>query len=442
MSVFKAYDVRGTYPDQIDEDLGRRIGAAFVRLLGARRLVLGRDMRSMAPSMAAAFMEGATRAGADVIDIGLASTPMTYYAIGSLGVDGGVQVTASHNPAGYIGFKFCRAGCVPVSGETGISEMARRVEEPEPAAAERSGLVTERDILADFVAHVIGFGTGIKPLRIVADFANGMGALAVPRIFEALPVEATLLFSELDGEFPNHEADPLKPRNLRWVVEAVREKEADLGVSFDGDADRCVFVDATGAPVRADFTTALFAQEFLSRTPRGAVVYDLRSSRATAEAILEAGGRPIRERVGHSFIKATMRREEAVFGGELSGHYYFRDHFVSDSAEIALVVMLSILSRSGRSLAELVAPFARYRATGEVNFRVEDPDAILDTLKHEFADGEMDEVDGVTVQYPEWWFNVRKSNTEPLVRLNLEADTEEMMAAKCQLLCEILGTPE
>jgi phosphomannomutase len=320
--------------------------------------------------------------------------------------------------------------------------MAGMVEEPEPPPAVRTGLATRHDVLADFVAHVIGFGTGIRPLRIVADFANGMGAHAVPRIFQALPVEATLLFADLDGSFPNHEADPLKARNLRWVVDAVRETGADLGVAFDGDADRCVFVDAGGTPVRADFTTALFAQEFLARTPGAGVVYDLRSSRATAEAIREAGGRPIRERVGHSFIKATMRREDAVFGGELSGHYYFRDHFVSDSAEIALVVMLSILSRSGRSLAELVAPFARYRATGEINFRVHDPDAMLETLKREFADGEVDEVDGVTVQYPEWWFNVRKSNTEPLVRLNLEADTEEMMAARCQLLCEILGTPE
>ena len=439
MSVFKAYDVRGTWPDQLNEDMARRIGDAFVRLLGGGSLVVGRDMRSMAPSMSAALIEGALRAGADVIDIGLSSTPMTYFAIGSEGVDGGVQVTASHNPKEYIGFKFCRKGCIPVSGDTGIKEIERMVADPEPPPAERPGRRMEKDVLDAYVEHVLSFGPGIGALKVVIDTANGMGGHAVPRILERLPVKPRFLFKELDGTFPNHEADPLKERNLKWLVEAVKEKGADLGMAFDGDADRCVFVDARGRPVRSDLVTAALAVDFLERFPGSAVVYDLRSTRAVPEAIEAAGGKPVRERVGHSFIKATMRRHEAVFAGELSGHFYFRDNFYSDSGEIAMVVMLSVLARKGVDLEELVEPYRRYASTGEINFRVEDADATLEELERRFADGRIDHLDGITVAYDDWWFNVRKSNTEPLVRLNMEAETPELLAEKRALLETILG---
>jgi len=441
MSVFKAYDIRGTYPEQLDEDLSRRIGGAFVQLTGAKSLVIGHDMREMAPSVADALIAGATRAGADCIRIGLASTPMTYYAIGTLGTDGGVQVTASHNPAGYIGFKFCREGCVPVSGETGIADMERMVAEPEPAAAASPGSVEDRDVMDGYVDHVVSFAGGIGPGRVVIDVANAMGGHALPHLLERLGLEAQVLFPELDGTFPNHEANPLKDDTLRWLKESVVSSGAELGIAFDGDADRVVFVSRGGKSIRADFITAAFAEDFLQRHPGEGVVYDLRSSRATKEAIEAAGGRAIRERVGHSFIKATMRRTGAVLGGELSGHYYFRDNYVSDSGDIAMVSLLAILSRRNQGLEELVAPFDRYHGTGEVNFRVDDPDARMAELKAAFPDGACDELDGVTVQFRDWWFNVRKSNTEPLLRLNLEADSADLEAARLAEVQEILGEP-
>lgn len=442
MSVFKAYDVRGVYGTQIDEKLGAAIGRAFVGITGARSLVVGRDMRKSAPGMAAALIEGARSAGANVIDIGLSSTPMTYFAIGSLGVDGGVQVTASHNPPQYIGFKFCRKGCVPVSGDTGIKEMEELIQTGKLPSATRAGTEEKRDVRADYLAHVLQFATDIKPLRVVIDTANGMGGHMIHAILEKLPVKATVLFPELDGSFPNHEADPLKPKNTAALSEAVRKERADLGIAFDGDADRCVFLDHEGKPLRSDFVTAAFAENFLAKEPGAAVVYDLRSSRATREAILQAKGRPIRDRVGHSFIKATMRKERAVMGGELSGHYYFRDNFVSDSGELAMLVMLSILGRKGGSAQALLRPFDRYFSTGEINFHADDPAGVLAALKRRYANGQVDELDGVTVQYPDWWFNVRKSNTEPLVRLNLEADSSALCDEKREEVAALLGRAE
>lgn len=441
MSVFKAYDVRGTYPDQIDENLARRIGGAFVQLTGARSVVVGRDMRDMAPSVSDAFIEGVTRAGADAVRIGLASTPMTYYAIGSLGVDAGVMCTASHNPEGYIGFKFCRKGCVPVSGETGIRDLERMVAEPEPEAAATPGTVEDRDVMDGYIDHVMKFADGVKPMKVVVDVANSMGGYALPRLVERLGLDCQILFPELDGSFPNHEANPLKEDTLRWLQDAVKSSGADLGVAYDGDADRCVFVDSGGGIIRSDFITAAFAEDFLAREPGAGVVYDLRSSRATKEAIESAGGVAIRERVGHSFIKATMREKNAVIGGELSGHYYFRDNYVSDSGDLAMVTLLSILSRRSMGVRELVAPYDRYAATGEINFVVDDPDAKMAELKAAFPDGEADELDGVTIQFDDWWFNVRKSNTEPLLRLNLEAANPEMRDARRAEVQEILGTP-
>jgi phosphomannomutase len=442
MSIFKAYDVRGIYPGEIDEGMARRIGSAFVQVTGARSLVVGRDMRSMAPSVAEAFVDGASGEGARVVDIGLASTPMAYYAIGSLGVDGGAQVTASHNPGSYIGFKFCRKGCVPVSGETGIKDVEKLVAAGRAVPKPRSAPVEKKDLLAAYADHVLRFGPGIRNLRIVVDAGNGMAGHTVPKILERLPVQAERMFFELDGTFPNHEANPMKPENLRALVARVKATGAELGVAFDGDADRCVFVDETGTPAPSDAVTAIFAQEMLRHEKGGRVVYDLRSSRAVADVIREMGGTPIRERVGHSFIKATMRKVGAALGGELSGHYYFRDHFYSDSGEIAMVLLMSILSRSGKKLSELIAPTRRYVSTGELNFHVEDKDRVIAALRKKYEGAEMDELDGITVGFPEWWFNVRKSNTEPLLRLNLEADTPARLAAKKAELVPLLGTPE
>jgi len=443
MTVFKAYDVRGVYPRELDEALARRIGSAFAQLVSAGTLVVGRDMRTMAESVTDAFVEGATLAGADVIRIGLASTPMTYYAIGSLGVDGGAQVTASHNPPEYIGLKFCREGCVPVSRDTGIAELERLATGPEPAPAKRRGTVRDHDVMDGYVDHLAAFGAAdVRPLKIVVDVANAMAGHALPRILERLPVDAEVLFGELDGTFPNHPADPLKKENLRALEEAVTAGGAVLGLAFDGDADRCVFVDHGARAARSDLVTAAFAQDFLARAPGAAVVYDLRSSRSVPEAVRAAGGRPVRERVGHSFIKATMRREDAVLGGELSGHYYFRDNYVSDSGEIAMVAMLSLISRTGRDLRELVSAHDRYPSTGEINFHADDVGARLQELRERFADARIDELDGVTVAYPDWWCNVRPSNTEPLLRLNLEADDEDILRARRAELEGILGTPE
>ncbi len=439
MGVFKAYDVRGVYPGELDEKLARRIGLAAVRVLEAKSFVVGRDMRSMAPSMAAALIEGLRAGGADVIDIGLSSTPMTYFAIGSLGVEGGVQVTASHNPAEFIGFKFTRKDCVPVSGETGISAMGVLATSGELAEAAAPGKLERRDVRDAYIEHVLKFASGIQPMKVVFDTANGMGGHMLPRILARLPLEASVLFPELDGTFPNHEADPIKPKNLAALAEEVRRTGADLGVAFDGDADRCVFVAPDGSPVRADHVTAIFAEDLLQRSPGAAVVYDLRSSRATRDAIQAAGGRPIRDRVGHSFIKGTMRRVGAVLGGELSGHYYFRDNYVSDSGEIAMLTMLSILSRKRVGILDLTRRFTEWHATGEINFEVHEQDAVLAKVRAAHADGEQDELDGVTVQFPAWWFNLRKSNTEPLLRLNLEANLPELRDEKLALIEAMLG---
>jgi phosphomannomutase len=442
MSIFKAYDVRGVYPSELNEELARKIGAAFVKITGAKSLVVGRDMRESAPRIADAFQDGAARSGAEVVRIGLASTPMTYFAIGKLGVDGGAQVTASHNPGRYIGFKFTRKGCVPVSGDTGIKEIEKLIADGlvVPNAAPKPA--KDVDVLDDYVSHVLRFATDVGPLKVVVDCGNGMGGHTVGRILDRLPVRSERLFFELDGRFPNHEANPIKRENIETMIARVRESGADLGVAFDGDADRCVFVDEKGEPVPADAVTAIFAEALLKKEPGARVVYDLRSTRATADIIRENGGTPIRERVGHSFIKATMRKEGAALGGELSGHYYFRDHFYSDSGEIAMATLFSILSRSKKRLSELVRPTRRYVSTGEINFHCEDKDAVIAELRRRYADGKIDDLDGVTVQYPDWWFNVRKSNTEPLLRLNLEASTPGLLATKKGELVPLLGSPE
>jgi phosphomannomutase len=451
MGIFKAYDIRGRVPAELDAHLARRIGNAFARFLGARRLLVGRDMRTHSPELSAAVIEGIRAAGCDVLDIGLASTPMTYFAIGSQPCDGGLCVTASHNPGEYNGMKLCREGARPVSAADGILEIERLCREPEPPPAAMRGRIQRAELLEAYAEHVAGFARMPARVRIAIDAASGMAGHTLPPILRRLAqVEAECLLMEPDGRFPVHEANPLKEENLELVRTLVREGRAQLGVGFDGDADRCCFVDETGRTVPGDLMTALLARELLSRHPGVAVVYDLRSSWVVKEEIARAGGRPIRDRVGHSFIKATMRREGALFGGELSGHFYFAENFTADSGEIAMVSALNVISAEagrGRSFSQAVGDLRRYHATGEIDFRVQDKAAAIERVRERFADGKQDQLDGITIEYGDlgdrswWWFNLRPSNTEPFLRLNLEARLPEERDRRRDELVALLGEP-
>jgi phosphomannomutase len=450
--IFKAYDVRGIYPREINEEMARSIGLAFRHVLDdedrstGNAIVVSRDMRPHSPPLQEALIEGLLASGLDVIDIGLATTPMNYFAVGHLRAAGGIQVTASHNPAEYNGLKFSRSSAKPVSGETGIAVMERAIQDGDLDAAPLPGTRTSTDVTAAYREHVLSFlasldaGTEPHTLHVVVDAANGMSVI-YRDLLEATGINLTPLNFELDGTFPNHEANPLKEENLRDLVAKVRELGADLGVSFDGDADRAAFIDETGEPVGSDLMTGLIAGELLSREPGKAALYDLRSSRAVPEYISEAGGVPVRERVGHSFMKATLRRREGIFGGELAGHYYFRDNFNADSAVLAVVEVINLMRRSGKPLSALVAPLRRYAKSPEINFVVEDKTGRMRELEEKFSDGRIDHLDGVTVEYDDWWFNVRPSNTEPYLRLVVEARTPEELARHRSELEAILGTP-
>ena len=447
--IFKAYDIRGTYPDQVTEDIAFKVGYYFRDLLDEEDLrrgpvvVVSRDMRSHSVPLADALQRGLRARGVAVIDIGIADTPQNYFAIGYLGASGGIQVTASHNPAKYNGFKMSRRDAIPVSYETGIAVLedlvAKSAVDPKP---EPKASYEQRDVFAAYGEHVLGRLAHVEPrLKVAADAANGMATIYLP-ILKRLNIELVPLYFELDGTFPNHEANPLKLENLVDLQAAVLENGCDFGVSFDGDADRAMFVDEQGKVITADTITGLLAPRFLRSEPGAAILYDLRSSWATKEAIEEAGGVPVRERVGHSFMKATMRRHNSPFGGELAGHFYFRDNFTADSSIMTVVEVLDHLRQTGRPLSELVAPLLRYHATGEINFHVEDKEGMIRRLGEDFGDGEVDHLDGVTVQFDDWWFNVRPSNTEPLLRLVLEAKTRELMDEKKALLLSYLGEPE
>ncbi|MEE2886601.1 MAG: phosphomannomutase/phosphoglucomutase [Planctomycetota bacterium] len=442
MSIFKAYDIRGTYPDQIDESIARKIGAAFATFLSAKTLVVGRDMRTMAPSVQDALIEGILDTGCDVLDIGLASTPMGYFAMGKLPCDGGVVVTASHNSKEYIGFKMCREDARPLSSDSGIKEIEVMVRDDDfPVAAER-GKRDQVDVKQDFVDHIASFAADLAPVKIVVDYANGMGVNEAPEIFAKFPqIEVIPLFEELDGTFPNHEANPLYEPNLDDLRAAIKEHEAPLGIAFDGDADRCAFVDEAGRTVHADLATVILARDMLARHPGKGIIYDLRSSKVLPEEIARLGGRPIRERVGHSFMKETMRATDCIGGGELSGHFYFAENYFTDCGVLACLLVLVQLSKEGLTLKEAADPLRRYYGTGEVNFRVEDKEALMGQIEAAFPEGEVDYLDGVTVTCSDWWVNVRPSNTEPYLRMCLEADREEVMLEKKAALFEILGTP-
>jgi len=446
MGIFKAYDIRGKVPSELDPPLARRIGNAFARLLSAKRLVVGRDMRTHSPAIADAVIEGIRDTGCHVTSIGLASTPMAYFAIGALPCDGGLNVTASHNPAEYNGMKLCGRGATPISAANGILDLERMCKEPSPKPAAARGEVSHEEMLERFADHAAKFAHVGKPIQVALDAANGMGGYTVPPILARLPnVRAATVYMDLDGTFPNHEANPLKEENLKAVQALVLRSGAALGVAFDGDADRAGFVDEKGRTVSNDLMTALLAREVLATHPKAPIVYDLRSSWVVKEEIAKAGGVPIRDRVGHSFIKATMRARGAVFGGELSGHFYFAENYTCDSGEIAMVSALNLLDHSGRALSSLAADLRRYHATGEVNFEVADKSAAIAALRARYRDGRQDELDGITVEYGElgasawWWFNVRPSNTEPLLRLNLEASTAALRDEKRAEVVAVLG---
>ena len=436
-SIFKAYDVRGLYPSEIDEDAARQIGGAFVAYLGAKRIAVSRDMRVSSPSVAAAFIQGARAQGADVVDYGMLATDMMYFAVARDGHDGGAQITASHNPQQYNGIKMVRREAFPLSGEAGLGEIRDMIAAgaiPPPAA--RAGSLTTMAVTDDYVKHVLSFidPSIVKPFNVVLDAGSGMAGMVAPKLFAHLPCRTTTLCFEVDGTFPNHEANPLIEENRRDIVERVVKDKADIGIAWDGDADRCFFIDGTGEFIAGDFVTALLAEAFLIKNPGAKIVYDVRASYAVKDMVAKYGGTALMNRVGHAFFKRRMREEGAIFGGEVTGHYYFRDNFYADNGFIPALLMLELMSRKGQTLHEMLAPLReKYFISGEINTKMPDMRVVqqkVDALSARYSDAKTYTMDGVSVEYPEWHFNVRASNTEPLIRLNLEATTMEQMEKK------------
>jgi len=435
--IFKAYDIRGVYPDELNEETARGIGVAFAAYLKASRIAVGRDMRLSSPALAAAFIDGVTSQGVNVVDYGMIATDMLYFAVAADGHDGGAQITASHNPKQYNGMKLVRQHAFPLSGDAGIGDIRDMIAGNRlPPESSRRGQVTRKDILDIYVDHVMSFidPAIVRPFNVVLDAGSGMGGLVAPKLFERLPCRTTRLCFEIDGRFPNHEANPLLEENRRDIVDRVIAERADIGIAWDGDADRCFFIDGTGGFVPGDFVTALLAEAFLMRHPGASVVYDLRASFAVKDAVEKYGGPALMNRVGHAFIKQRMRESQAIFGGEVTGHYYFRDNFYADNGFIPAVLMLELMSKKGASLHELLQPLAaRYFISGEINTKLASMDLVpakLGQLAARYADARQYTLDGISIEYPDWHCNVRPSNTEPLLRLNLEAKTPELMAAK------------
>ena len=426
-TLFKAYDIRGGAPDELTPEIAYRIGRALVIYLRADHVCVGRDMRVTSPLLASALIDGVLDQGADVTDIGLISTDGLYFAVGKYGFPAGVMVTASHNPAAYNGFKLCRTDARPLSMDEGIGDIRDFVLAGDFPAPDALGTRHERDVTDAFVAHALSLidVSVVKPLRIAVDAGNGMAGKIVPRVFDQLPCELLPLYFELDGTFPNHEANPIEPENIRDLQAAVLTQGAAMGIAFDGDADRMFMLDERGQFVGGDMVTAMVARALLDKHPGAAVVYNLISSRTVPEVIERAGGVPIRSRVGHSFIKALMREHDAIFGGEHSGHFYFRDNWYADSGLIAFLTMLELLSRADTTLSRYLEPIDTRFRSGELNTAVDDIPGTLRRIREHFADAEIDELDGLTISYPTWWCNVRASNTQPLLRLNIEADDPE-----------------
>ena len=443
-SIFKAYDIRGIYPGQINGEVARRIGHAFVDYLGARRIAVGRDVRISSPEIAAGFIEGARRQGCEVIDIGTVGTDMLYYAVGRHDLDGGAIVTASHNPKEWNGIKLVRRGALPLSGDAGIREIREALLDDRFAARpdfSEAARVVQRSVTEEYASHCLSFVDVllIPPLKIVLDAGNGMAAVGATAILSHLPLKTVRMYFELDGTFPNHPPDPLVEENLEQIAQRVLAEGADLGIAWDGDADRCFFIDDTGQSVPGDFATAILAEAFCRRQPGAKIIYDVRASRAVPDRIAAAGGVAIVNRVGHAFIKKRMREENAVFGGEVSGHFYFRENFFADNGMIPALVLLEMLGRERKRLSELLAPLRqRYFISGEINSRVDDVAAALERLEHRYSDARVQKLDGISVDYDDWHFNVRPSNTEPLLRLNLEACSPEAMAGRRDEVLEVI----
>ena len=436
-SIFKAYDIRGLYPSEINEDAVRLIGRGFVAYLGAKRIAVSRDMRLSSPSVAAAFIDGATAQGADVVDYGMMGTDMLYFAVARDRHDGGVQITASHNPKEYNGIKMVRKEAFPLSGDAGIGDIRDMIaagQLPPPAAAR--GSVSTRDVIDDYVEKVLSFidVSKVKPFNVVLDAGNGIAGMIAPRLFDRLPCRTTRLCFEVDGTFPNHEANPLIEENRRDIVAQVINDQADIGIAWDGDADRCFFIDGSGEFIAGDFITALLAEAFLLKHPGAKIVYDVRASYAVKDTAARYGGTALMNRVGHAFFKQRMREEGALFGGEVTGHYYFRDYYFADNGFIPALLILELMSIKGQTLRELLAPLReQYFISGEINTKLKDMSLIpakLDLLSATYTDGKVYTLDGVSAEYDDWHFNVRASNTEPMLRLNLEATTPEMMERK------------
>jgi phosphomannomutase len=442
--VFKAYDVRGIHGSELDEEGARAVGRAYVEQFEPKRIAVGRDMRVSSPTMAAAVIEGASSAGAEVVDVGLVGTEMVYFAVGHLDLDGGVQVTASHNPKEYTGMKIVRRGAMPVGGDSGLQDIRDRAVSPSDRSGGLTpGQVRKEDVLPGYVDKVLSFidVDAVERKRVVIDAANGMAGVMLSPVLERLPIDAVPYYFEPDGTFPNHEPNPLLPENREFVIGKVREDGAELGVAFDGDADRCFFIDDTGEFVPGDFVTALLAESMLEKNPGAKVIYDVRASWAVPETIERAGGIALVNRVGHAFIKERMREEDAAFGGEVSGHYYFHDFFQADSGVIPFLLMLELVSKRGKPLSELLRPYReKYFLTGELNVPVSDVAVKLQEIKERFSSqGKVSHLDGISVEADDWHFNVRPSNTEPLLRLNLEALSPELMERKRDEVLALMG---
>ncbi|MBO7327616.1 MAG: phosphomannomutase/phosphoglucomutase [Lentisphaeria bacterium] len=433
--IFKAYDIRGIYPTDINEDIAYAIGRAYITFTGAKKVVIGRDMRPHSQQLFDGIARGITDQGADVIDLGLSSTPQSYFANGTLKADGSVMITASHNPGEWNGFKLCKADAVPISGATGIMDIQKIAESKawqEPAV---KGKISTYDITGKYGEFLRSFAKLDRKLKVVVDYANAMGLYEIAGIrdlFDIVP-----MYDVMDGTFPNHEANPLKTDTLDAIRAKVKEVKADFGAAFDGDADRCGFIDDLGEIIPMDLFTALIAQDILAKGP-ATILYDLRSSRAVKECIEENGGKAIQCRVGHAFIKNQMRENDAVFAGELSGHYYFKQNFTAESQGLAMIMFANLICAKNQPLHELIAPLKKYFSSGEINSKVADVAPILAEIKAKYTDGNMFELDGVSVEYDRWWFNIRASNTEPLLRLIVEADTRELMETKRDELLSII----
>jgi phosphomannomutase len=445
-SIFKAYDIRGVYPDSLNEDLVQKIGRAYVNYLGlpGSRVVVGRDMRLSSEPLEDAFVRGVTEAGADVLDIGLVSTDALYFAVGHLEEPGGAMITASHNPKDYNGLKLCREDAIALSGEEGINQLRDLITSGElPEPNEYAGSVEEGDIIEDYAEHCLNFidTEGLRPLKIVVDAGNGMAGKMLPPIFEKLPFEYVPMYFELDGSFPNHPPNPIEPENMEELQERVVSEGADFGVAFDGDADRCFVVTEKGDTISGDILATLVAKNVLEKEPGAAIVYSAVCSKALPELVRREGGRPIRTKAGHSIIKPQMRSNDAAFGGEHSGHFYFRDNYFADSGIIAMLTVAELVGRQEDPLSELLLPIDPYVRSGEINSEVEDQDAVLQRIEEHYTERdnpEIDHLDGLTVDFGDWWFNLRPSNTEPLLRLNVEASDRETMEKERDELLDLI----